>query len=323
MERRLDQLDFRLLKAFLAIYKHRHIGRAADSMGLSQPTMSMQLAKLRQIFSDALFIRGAQGMQPTRRGNELAEPIRAALTALEFAIKARQKFEPMQSRRKFIVYMSDLGQGTILRRLVARIERSAPSVWVNVVTQWDDTLADRLDDGTIDIAYGWIPQLKGRKASVLLFKETYVGLRHGGQSSTSRRSRGNEKPMPRYALAGLPGTAHQSVLERFRRHGIEPMLTVPNLSILPDAIASSGLTAIVTTHLAHSFVTKPDSNYVIVNPPFRLPVLSIRMHWSSRTYRDEGIDWLRREMMACVNEYLEARQSWRKVVPEIQAARQG
>ncbi|MBI4426611.1 MAG: LysR family transcriptional regulator [Candidatus Kerfeldbacteria bacterium] len=320
MDRRLDQLDFRLLKAFLAIYEHRHLGRAADSMGLSQPTMSTQLAKLRQIFSDALFIRGAQGMQPTRRGSELAEPIRAALTALETAITARQKFEPTQSRRKFIVYMSDLGQGTVLRRLVSRIERSAPNVWINVVTQWDDTLADRLDDGTIDIAYGWIPQLKGRKASVLLFKETFIGLRHMAQSS-SRRSRDNDKPMPRYALAGLPGTAHQSVLERFIRHGIEPLLTVPNLSILPDAIASSGLTAIVTTHLAHSIVAKPDSNYMIVDPPFRLPVLSIRMHWSSRTYRDEGIDWLRGEMMACVNEYLEARRGWRKMVPEIQAAR--
>ena len=70
---KLEQLDFRLLKVFIAMLRERH-GRAADALGMSQPAVSTQLARLRGIAGDPLFVRNAQGMQPTPLAREWATP---------------------------------------------------------------------------------------------------------------------------------------------------------------------------------------------------------------------------------------------------------
>ncbi|WP_409030789.1 LysR family transcriptional regulator [Janthinobacterium sp. CG_23.3] len=56
----LDQLNFRLLNVFVALFRERHVGRAADALGMSQPTVSTLLARLRQVAGDPLFIRSAK-----------------------------------------------------------------------------------------------------------------------------------------------------------------------------------------------------------------------------------------------------------------------
>ncbi len=93
VERRiaLDPLDFRLLNAFVAIDRERHVGRAADALGMSQPTVSTLLARLRQAAGDPLFIRSAQGMQPTALARAWAEPVASALAALESALNTAQR----------------------------------------------------------------------------------------------------------------------------------------------------------------------------------------------------------------------------------------
>ncbi len=53
---------------------------------LSQPSVSIQLARLREIFADPLLMPGPRGMQPTARADELRQPLRSALAALEQAV---------------------------------------------------------------------------------------------------------------------------------------------------------------------------------------------------------------------------------------------
>ncbi|HDT3777434.1 TPA: LysR family transcriptional regulator, partial [Klebsiella pneumoniae subsp. pneumoniae] len=55
-------------------------------LNLSQPSVSIQLARLREIFADPLLMPGPRGMQPTARADELRQPLRAALAALEQAV---------------------------------------------------------------------------------------------------------------------------------------------------------------------------------------------------------------------------------------------
>ncbi|WP_132563892.1 hypothetical protein [Rhizobium sullae] len=45
--------------------------------------MSKRLAHLRQLFADDLFVRSADGVRPTERALDLADPIRAALRQIE------------------------------------------------------------------------------------------------------------------------------------------------------------------------------------------------------------------------------------------------
>lgn len=294
----LDQLDFRLLNAFVAVYREQHVGRAADALGMSQPTVSTLLARLRQVCGDPLFIRSARGMQPTALARVWAAPVASALAALESTLNAPLNFDPATSQRTFVVYMTDVGQALVLNRLISRIEAEAPGVRLRAVSTWDGTLADRLDDGSIDLAFGWIPQLKARKTSSLLFKDRYVGMHDAawriGQGSYVER---------RYAVTSVPNSAHQIVIERFQLHAIKPVLTVPSFFMLPEVLVGTSLTAVVPARLALLLTQQRRTALRIVELPFKLPGISIRVHWSAGAWRDGGIDWLRNHVMASVRDY--------------------
>src|SRR5215475_15119908 len=75
----LRTVDLNLLVAFDALMVERHVTRAADRIGLSQPAMSSALSRLRGLFDDPLLVRTANGMQPTPRATELIDPVTNAL----------------------------------------------------------------------------------------------------------------------------------------------------------------------------------------------------------------------------------------------------
>ena len=53
----LTELDLNLLNALQALLSERHVTRAGQRVGLSQPAMSAALARLRRYFDDELLVR--------------------------------------------------------------------------------------------------------------------------------------------------------------------------------------------------------------------------------------------------------------------------
>ncbi|MFQ3458910.1 LysR family transcriptional regulator, partial [Bradyrhizobium sp. UFLA01-814] len=58
----LAAIDLNLLVAFEALMEERHVTRAAERIGLAQPSMSSALRRLRALFADELFLRAGAGM---------------------------------------------------------------------------------------------------------------------------------------------------------------------------------------------------------------------------------------------------------------------
>ncbi|MBA5979464.1 LysR family transcriptional regulator, partial [Pseudomonas sp. MD195_PC81_125] len=82
----LRRLDINLLLTLDVLLAEHNVTRAAERLNLSQPSVSVHLAKLREIFGDPLLLPGPRGMRPTARADELREPLREALQALERAV---------------------------------------------------------------------------------------------------------------------------------------------------------------------------------------------------------------------------------------------
>jgi DNA-binding transcriptional LysR family regulator len=67
-----SEIDLNLLLVFDAVWRHRHISRAAIELNTSQPTVSNALRRLRDFTRDALFVRSGSGMEPTPFAEQLA-----------------------------------------------------------------------------------------------------------------------------------------------------------------------------------------------------------------------------------------------------------
>ncbi|HSX63500.1 MAG TPA: LysR family transcriptional regulator, partial [Pseudoxanthomonas sp.] len=82
----LRRLDLNLLVTLDVLLSEQNVTRAARRLHFSQPSVSVHLAKLRDIFGDPLLLPGPRGMRPTARAETLREPLRLALEALEHAV---------------------------------------------------------------------------------------------------------------------------------------------------------------------------------------------------------------------------------------------
>src|SRR6185312_7454760 len=61
-------MDVKLLEAFRAVIDHRSVTAAAQAMGVTQPAVSTQIARLEEACGFALFERSGGRLKPTAEG---------------------------------------------------------------------------------------------------------------------------------------------------------------------------------------------------------------------------------------------------------------
>src|SRR5678815_2964715 len=90
-------LDLNLLRAFDAVHATGNVTRAAERLGVSQPTVSHALAKLRRALHDPLFVRSQRGVTVTPKGQRLAAAVDHALRTLDAALRDEDAYDPLHS----------------------------------------------------------------------------------------------------------------------------------------------------------------------------------------------------------------------------------
>ena len=162
---KLESLDLNLLLVFDALATERSVTQAAAKIGLSQPALSNALARLRILFRDPLFERGAGQMQPTPRARQLLAPLSEAIAKLrEKRLRTQAAFLPEASEREFLIATNDYVDALLLPSVVRQLQRDAPSIAVCTVPT--DYLflppVERLQAGELDLALGFFGKRRGQ-----------------------------------------------------------------------------------------------------------------------------------------------------------------
>jgi DNA-binding transcriptional LysR family regulator len=123
----LRRLDLNLLVTLDVLLSEHNVTRAAQRLNFSQPSVSVQLAKLRDIFGDPLLLPGPRGMRPTARAEALREPLREALESLERAVLPETPFEPAKAAHTWRVAATDYGESTIVLPALGTLRAAAPA----------------------------------------------------------------------------------------------------------------------------------------------------------------------------------------------------
>src|ERR1700712_1219001 len=79
----LRGMDLNLLKAFDALMQERNVTRAGERLGVTQPSASAALARLRLIFGDELLVKTGREMRPTPFAERIAARIHHLLLEVE------------------------------------------------------------------------------------------------------------------------------------------------------------------------------------------------------------------------------------------------
>jgi DNA-binding transcriptional LysR family regulator len=291
----MDNIDVRLLRAFVSLMSERSVSRAAERLGSSQPALSQSLARLRMLFGDPLLIRSRGGMTPTDRARELERSVRVILAEYERMLQPASRFDPAASRRRFVVSAPEYAEHMLMPALLARLRAEAPAVRVEVRTPQPERAAELLESGELDLRIAWLLQAPQALRSTPLFQDKIVCL----ASQSHQQIRGSlslaqflELPHVRPLGTGRPTTARvlDEAVER-EGHKLERSFLVQNFLTIPLIVAATDMLATLPNRLALTFVAH--HNLQLLEPPLRLPRIRYAAYWHERSHKDAGHRWFR------------------------------
>lgn len=294
-------IDLNLLAAFDALMNERNVTRAATQMGVSQPAMSAALSRLRVLLGDQLFLRSADGLLPTPRARELAEPISHALHQIKVALVAKSEFEPAKATLSFNLGMSDYPAFVVLPALLEAVGAEAPEVTINVHAFNDrDDAISLLDAGVIDIAIGVPPTYAdGRILTRPILSDEFTTI-IASDHPAARDGMNMETylALP-HVLASPEGQRHGLVDQALAQMNKQRTLalTLPQMFAIPVVVARTNMTATVMKRVALN--SAAGKKLALFPPPVALPEMVFHVIWHRRGDGNPAQAWLR-ELIASV-----------------------
>ncbi len=155
----MEQLDLNLLRVFDVIYRTRNVSRAAELLGMSQPSTSQALTRLRLVLGDPLFERTRGGVRPTLRAEDLARSVQSGLAQIEEGLASENAFDPARSTAELRIHLTDIGEARFLPSLMREMRCVAPGIRLRARTWPQQDIGGALDSGDIHLAIGFLPEL--------------------------------------------------------------------------------------------------------------------------------------------------------------------
>ncbi|ONA12779.1 LysR family transcriptional regulator [Burkholderia pseudomallei] len=294
----LRRLDLNLLITLDALLSEHNVTRAAARLNLSQPSVSIHLAKLRDIFGDPLLLPGPRGMRPTARADELREPLRRALETLGRAVSPGAPFDPAASAHTWRVAASDYSESTVVLPALNGLRAAAPGTRLAVVETVPSRIAKQAEQGDIDLAFHITECAPGNLRHRALFTERYVLVGRAGHPRLKRRPTLAQFCKLDHVIVSPDGGGFQGGTDHaLAKLGLarRVVLSVPHFLFMMSAVANSDLVAMMPSRLV-----RDNRALQVVEPPVDVPGFRMAMLWHERSHRDPAHQWLREHIAASV-----------------------
>jgi len=295
----LSSIDLNLLVGFDALLAERSVTKAAARVGLGQSAMSHNLARLRQLFDDELFVRSPEGMRPTPRALALADRVRVALSDIEALVTRADEFDPANTERTFRIALPDSVEMLIGAKLLAIGCEEAPGIRFRFYSTDERQLLDEIDADNIDlgIGIGTFPDGQVHHKRRLLVTDTYLCM-------FNAKKVGRKPPISLEDYVRLP---HVLTSLRKGERGVvddalekialsrKVALTTSRFVAVPFLVA--GAPVVTTMHARLARIFARELGLVLSRVPVELPEVTISMLWHASYDGDPGHEWLRKAIV--------------------------
>jgi DNA-binding transcriptional LysR family regulator len=290
----MNEFDLNLLRVFDAVWRHGRLRLASEELQLSQPALSHSLKRLRQGIGDPLFVKTPTGMQPTARAAQLAPVVQSILANVRDHVLTTPGFDPTVACRSFTIAMTDVGEMTLLPKLLGRLMSEAPAVDICTVSMPPRDLVAAFQKGQVDLAIGYFPDMSGLDIlQQRLFSVGFVCVVRAGHPEVRERLIQEQFRNLPHAVVKTEGRSRQIIEQYLKEHGIHrrELLRSRHFLSIPMVIASTDLVVTVPTSIGELF--RQIADLQILQPPFPIPFIDVKQYWHRYQQTDPGNRWLR------------------------------
>ena len=289
----LSAVDLNLLVALKALLDERHVSRAAEAVGLSQPAMSRALQRLRVLFNDSLLVRGQGGMTLTARAAELSQPLKTVLSEISHIITS-PAVEPKDMQGDVVIATRDFEMTALLPSVLNKIMTAAPGLRLKIVPLQGDDLSP-LAGNEVDFVVAGTDKTSAALCRQTLVKDNFVCLvsaRNPVLQSGKSLSLAQYLAM-KHCLTSITDLKAGIVDSYLAEHGHrrDVVLRVPYFMAAVSMVAHSDLIVTVPGRLGLSVAKHKD--LAILDLPFEVRDVSIFLYWHLRNENNPMHVWLR------------------------------
>ena len=293
--------DLNLLVTLETLLVEQNVTRAAERLHLSQPAVSTQLSRLRELFDDPLLIPMQRGMTPTAKALELLDPLRLALDQVRATLAGHRHFDPEKASLTIAIACTDYLQTAVVRPLAVALRKLAPGVRIALRHLDPSQLETQMAGGEVDLALMTPEHGPGSLRSRHLFDERYVLI--GRQRHPELRSGLSVEQFARldHVIVSLRGGDFTTPVDDglaalgYRRN---VALSAASFLVVPEIVAHSNFVALVPERL----VRDRRETLKIVECPFPVPGFAVSMLWHERNHGHSGQRWVRGVVMELAGE---------------------
>lgn len=290
------RLDLNLLLALDALLSERNVTKAAARLHISQPALSAQLARLRDVFADPLLTPIQRGMAPTVRAQELQQPLREALDQVRNVVAQGAAFNPAKAKLTLSLAASDYVQYAVLMPFINQLRQTAPHIKIALMRLNGATLEKQMEAGEIDLAVMNPLTAPANLRSRHLHDDRYVCI-----------VRKNHPKVKRHMTLELMATLEHIVVSprgglfagatdtALAAHGKKRKVPVSTSSFLwvPEMVQRSDMMALVPERL----VSDRADRLLVLEPPIPVANFSVSLLWNDRTHAHKAHQWIREQLV--------------------------
>jgi DNA-binding transcriptional LysR family regulator len=150
------QIDPRLLEAFRSVLDRGSITQAAVSLGLTQPAVSAQIARLESDVGFALFVRSGNRVRPTAEAMAFRQEVEQTLTKISDLGRVAQQIRSGEVG-SLTVASHPMAGVTLLPSVVAAFARERPNIKVELFVRNSDLVRGMFPSRSYDIGIAELP----------------------------------------------------------------------------------------------------------------------------------------------------------------------
>jgi len=290
----MKQKDLGLLLALDALLEKQSVSAAADQLGISQPAMSSQLRRLRDLFKDPLLTPSGRRLVATSRALALKDDLRVQLQGLDALIRSHRRFDPETSRTTFRIVATDYAQAILGPALANLFARTAPACRLAYLPFEPRTLWERMVADEIDLAF--VTGMKLQEAKMRSgIEEGFCVIMRKGHPLQSKTMTMEAFCAAEHVLVSPEGGGFVGMTDRILGEmGLRRRVTVslPSFLMAPSLVARTDYICLLPRRLAEMY----RSEVRIVEPPVETATFRVDLLWHARRQHDPSHIWFRDEV---------------------------
>ena len=266
---------------FIAVVEHQNISRAAQSLFITQQTLSAHVAAMEKELGTCLFERRPK-FRLTRSGERFYQ---YCLRFRELNDAMEREFRDMAGEISDILHVgiSQTRSQILMPDLIRETRKELPFVQVRIAEQTNDVLIEKLLKGDIDLMIGNIPDAGPKISQEVLYQESMVLVLTEGLLTEDQLTRLRTSGDLRI-LSDLPFVMNtqNDIAGRFGSEILEAYHILPRVAAMSDSaetclrMCRDGLGAYICPDIYVRFYRERLQDLVIIPLDFSYPICLAR-----------------------------------------------